>query len=65
MLLLVLGATLWGSVVQIHTYPPPPPNPCNTVSQTGKVAQTEPQMHVAEGGGGRVRVLPALGPEGI
>lgn len=63
MLLLVPGATLWGSVVQIHTYLPPSPR--TTVSQTGEVTQTEPQRHVAEGGGGRVVVLPALGPKRI
>lgn len=27
MLLLVPGATLWGSEVRIHTYPRPSPNP--------------------------------------
>lgn len=66
MLLLVPGATLWGSEVRIHTYPRPPPNPRpNTMSQTGKVAWTEPQMYMVEGGGGRVVMLPALGPERI
>lgn len=62
MLLLVPGATLWGSEVRIHTYPRPPPQP---PPQTGKVAWTEPQMYMVEGGGGRVVMLPALGPERI
>lgn len=44
--------------------PPPHPRP-NTMSQTGKVAWTEPQMYMVEGGGGRVVMLPALGPERI